>query len=46
MVMQMSTRVDSQTRTKLTAAEVIALGLVGLLALVAFCSLLLVLAFI
>ena len=46
MVMQTPMRVDNQTRTKLTAAEVIALGLVGLLALVALGSLLLVVAFI
>ncbi len=42
MVMQTPMRVDSQTRTKLTAPEVIALGLVGLLALVALGALLLV----
>jgi hypothetical protein len=44
--MQIPTKVDSQTRTKLTAPEVIALGLVGLLALAALGSLLMVLAFI
>ncbi len=42
MVMQTPMRVDIQTRTKLTAPEVIVLGLVGLLALVALGVLLLV----
>ena len=40
--MQTSMRLDNQTRTKLTEAEVIVLGLVGLLALVALGALLLV----
>ena len=40
--MQMPIKVDSQTPTMLTAAEVIVLGLVGLLALVALGALLLV----
>ena len=42
MVMQTPMRFDSQTRTKLTAAEVMVLCLVGLLALVALGSLVLV----
>ncbi len=46
MAVQTPTRSEGQTRTRLTVAEVIALGLVGLLALPALGVVLLVLAII